>query len=432
MSPLVLTQSSGILSPISKALGWIMNGIYVGLSNLFHVHNVALTIIIFTVIIYMVLLPLTYQQQKFSKMSQIMNPELRKIQGKYKGRRDQVSVTAMNQETQALYKKYGVSPSGSCIYLIIQLPILFALYRVIYNVPAYVSSVKNTFASLATSISHTDGFKDIMEAYLKIVKNGSYGNHGLSLDWSSAATTHNSIIDVLYKSSTENWSALAEKFPDLSGSISAVSHKASQFNDFLGLNVVYSPKNIIADALSHGKYILIVLAILIPIVSAATQFLNIKLMPQPNAGDNPMGGQLKIMNYMMPVYSFFMVLLLPIGVGIYWIAGAVIRCIQQYVINKRLDKIDLKEYIKKNQEKHQEQLKKKAEKRGISGDTISSAAKISTRTIDANGSIRKDSMTAKAAASTKDIESIGATGKLRKDSLAAKANKVREFNEGKK
>ena len=48
----------------------------------------------------------------------------------------------MNEETQAVYKKYGVNPSGSCIFMVIQLLILFPLYRIIYNVPGYVTRVR--------------------------------------------------------------------------------------------------------------------------------------------------------------------------------------------------------------------------------------------------------------------------------------------------
>lgn len=110
--------------------------------------NIGLSIIIFTIIIYMALLPLTIRQQKFSKLQQKMQPELAKIQAKYKNRKDQESMMRMNEETQALYKKYGVSPMGSCAQLLIQMPILFALYRVIYKIPAYVGQVKDAFSRL--------------------------------------------------------------------------------------------------------------------------------------------------------------------------------------------------------------------------------------------------------------------------------------------
>ncbi len=102
-------------------------------------------------------------------MSQIMNPEIQAIQKKYKNRRDQASVQAMNEETQAVYQKYGVSPSGSCIFMIIQLPILFALYRVIYNVPAYITNVKNTFDGRCNRYYGHRGYQDTMNSFLTSV-----------------------------------------------------------------------------------------------------------------------------------------------------------------------------------------------------------------------------------------------------------------------
>lgn len=94
------------------------------------INSVPLAIVLMTILIYMCLLPLTIQQQKFSKLSQKMQPELNAIRDKYKNRKDQEAMMAMNQETQLVYQKYGISPSGSCIQMLIQMPILFALYRV--------------------------------------------------------------------------------------------------------------------------------------------------------------------------------------------------------------------------------------------------------------------------------------------------------------
>ncbi len=98
------------------------------------------------------MLPLTIKQQKFSKFSAKMNPELKAIQKKYANKKDEMSMLAMNEETKAVYAKYGVSPTGSCLQLLIQMPILFALYQVIMRVPAYVDGVKNVFTELATQI----------------------------------------------------------------------------------------------------------------------------------------------------------------------------------------------------------------------------------------------------------------------------------------
>ncbi|MCR5451708.1 MAG: YidC/Oxa1 family membrane protein insertase, partial [Lachnospiraceae bacterium] len=135
---MLLTQDEGkILGPVVKLLGFILNGIF-NVLNMIGIPNVGLAIIIFTLIIYICLLPLTIKQQKFSKLSAIMSPELNSIKEKYKGKTDQVSMQKQNEEMNLVYKKYGVSPTGSCVQLLIQMPILLALYRVIYNIPAYV------------------------------------------------------------------------------------------------------------------------------------------------------------------------------------------------------------------------------------------------------------------------------------------------------
>ena len=121
MSGIVLTAYDGaILGPVAKLLGWVMNGIYVGMYKLFGIENIGLSIILLTIVIYLCLLPLTIKQQKFSKLSQKMQPEIQAIQAKYKNKKDQDSMMAMNEETRLVYEKYGVSPSGSCVQLLIR------------------------------------------------------------------------------------------------------------------------------------------------------------------------------------------------------------------------------------------------------------------------------------------------------------------------
>ena len=97
------------------------------------IQNLGLCIIIFSIIIYALMTPLQVKQQKFSKLSSVMQPELQKIQKKYKDKKDQASVQKMQEETQLVYQKYGVSPTGSCVQLLIQFPVLMALWQVIYK-----------------------------------------------------------------------------------------------------------------------------------------------------------------------------------------------------------------------------------------------------------------------------------------------------------
>ncbi|MDO4650881.1 MAG: membrane protein insertase YidC, partial [Eubacteriales bacterium] len=119
-----------IIGWVAILLGFIMNGIFIAQSSI-GLDNIGLCIILFTIVIYMLMTPLTYQQQKFSRLSSKMQPELQAVQKKYKGKNDQNSMAKMNEETQAIYAKYGVNPMGSCAQLAIQMPVLFALYRVI-------------------------------------------------------------------------------------------------------------------------------------------------------------------------------------------------------------------------------------------------------------------------------------------------------------
>ena len=143
---MLLTQNSTfIIGPVAKLLGFIMDAIF-ELLNLIKIPNIGLAIILFTIVVYLLLLPLTIRQQKFSKLSAKMSPELQAIQNKYKDKqRDQQAMMAMQEEQRAVYAKYGVSPSGTCLPLLIQMPILFALYRVIYAIPAYVGRVRDVF-----------------------------------------------------------------------------------------------------------------------------------------------------------------------------------------------------------------------------------------------------------------------------------------------
>ena len=157
------TSSVPIYAQLVWVLGKLMEGIYFVLGKV-HIHNTGLAIIIFTIILYTLMWPLMEKQQKFTRMSSMMNPEIQKVQKKYKGKNDPESMGRMRQETQAIYNKYGMSPSGGCVVSLIQFPILFALYSVIRNLPTYVGQVNDVFIDLATQITNQKGFQKIMEA----------------------------------------------------------------------------------------------------------------------------------------------------------------------------------------------------------------------------------------------------------------------------
>ncbi len=411
-----LTVYNGsILGPIAKLLGWIMDKIYYFLTEVCGIFNgsIAISIILFTFFIYLCMFPLTYRQQKYSILTRKMQPEMLEVRKKYQGKKDQASMMAMQEETQAIYDKYGISPTGSCVQMLIQMPILFALYRVFYNVPAYITGVKEIFYPLVSGIMESSGYKDAM---VKLMERASL--RGIQVDFNSTdnEAIKGYIIDVLYKLSDEGWVSCAEIFPNLTDKIITVHDVLKKVNYFFVLNISDTPWNTIQTALPQKSFGIIFMALLIPLLAYGSQVLNLRLMPTATGGDDQMAQQMKMMNTMMPLMSLFFVFITPIGLGIYWIAGALVRTVQQYFLNKHFEKIDLNDIIEKNKEK----AAKKAEKRGQM--RIASNAQISTR-----------SMRDKAIVSEGKAEMLDKAAKLRDTakpgSLSKKANLVKEFNE---
>ncbi|EOS72556.1 YidC/Oxa1 family membrane protein insertase [Lachnospiraceae bacterium 10-1] len=447
MTGIVLTQYDGfILGPIAKVLGYLMEGIF-SILDLIGIPNIGLSIILFTIVIYLLLMPLTIKQQKFSKLSAKMNPELQAIQAKYKNKKDNESMMAMNAETQAVYAKYGVSPSGSCIQLLIQMPILFALYRVIYAMPAYVGKIGDTFRVLADKIISVDnaaflqnsGVEEITKVVTMYGKGITEGN------------IQNGVVDVLNKLTSTDMSQIASHY-DLMGLRYQGEYILSQlnangeiitrglidrYNNFLGINIGNSPSYMVGQAWNADggtQWLLIIVALIIPVLSAVTQWINTKLMPQAdmsnqNDQQNSMAQSMKMMNTMMPVMSAFFCFTLPAGMGLYWIAGSVVRSIQQVVINRHIDKIDIDELIKKNVDKRN----KKLEKAGIDPKTLNKNATLSTKNVNTN----RYSMSSKAQVKSSQSERDEAMKKsteyynnnAKPGSLAAKANMVKQYNE---
>lgn len=362
MSNILLTQYQGMfIGPIAKILGYLMEGIFYVL-NMIGIQNSGLSIILFTVVIYLCLTPLTIKQQKFSKLQSKMSPEIQAIQAKYKNKKDNDSMMAMNQETQAVYAKYGVSASGSCIQLLIQMPILLSLYRVIYAIPAYVASVKEVFFPFVDKLIAQKGSAEFIQNFANA---GMYAKQFENESFIGGVTSYiqNTYIDVLNRASTADWLSLKTQYPSLTADIDTTISALDRYNNFLGLNIANSPSFIIKDAFSSGAYLLVVGAILIPVLAAATQWINTKLMPtQAKSGNeqaDQMAAQMKMMNTMMPLMSAVFCFTLPAGMGIYWIAGAVIRSIQQVVINKHIDKMDFDSIIEKNKDKAAKKMEKK-------------------------------------------------------------------------
>jgi YidC/Oxa1 family membrane protein insertase len=348
---LVTAANWPIVGQLCWLLGKVMNFIYTMLTDTFNLQNgvVGLSIIIYTIIVYTCMLPMTINQQRTSKMSTVMNPEIQAIQKKYKNRKDQASMMKQQEEIQQVYDKYGTSMMGGCLPLLIQMPFLFALYPVIYSIETYVPAIKSAPESVQRFLT----IPNLKEAPIQMIRNSG--------DYAIPAAA------------------------------------------------------------------IIITAILLPVLSGATQMLNIKLSQsvtgQQLDKDNPMAGTMKTMNTTMPLLSVFMVFTLPTGIGLYWIISAVVRTLQQIVINKHLSKMSVEDLIEKNKEK----AKEKAKKRGERAERINEMAQANTKSMKKTAS-KKVSAEIEKEKELKVEKARQNAKNAKPGSLANKANMVERFN----
>ncbi|WP_072524360.1 YidC/Oxa1 family membrane protein insertase [Clostridium sp. Marseille-P3244] len=420
-----LLAASGIYNwPVIKQISWllgqVMNGIYNVMSSI-GIENIGICIIIFTVIVYMLLMPLTIKQQKFSKMQTVLQPEIQKIQKKYANKRDQVSMQKQQDEMNMVYEKYGVKMSSGCLPSLLQILILFGLYPVVQYIPDYVTKVRNVYLPLVDGIQATSGYQGIMEEVAKGIAIGSpdYSNPG-------------QLIEVLYRFQNSTWEALIDKMPNLESVAHSTMNQISHLNNFLGIDIGSHPWEMLKDAFAAASIVGIILAILIPVLAGLTQFISVKLTQMGSTGaalndsDNPMVNSMKTMTYTMPLISVVFGFTLPAGLGLYWVVSAVVRSIQQLCVNKYLKKKSVEDIIEENRKKAQ----KKREKKGASAKEINKMATTSTRNV--GNTARSNSKKAEAEKEEKIQRAQQLAQNAKPGSLTSKANLVSRYNSGNK
>ncbi len=362
---MVLTKAGSILGPIATVLGYVMDILFRFTSS-FGVFNVGLCIILFTIVMKTLMIPLTIKQQKTTKLMSVMNPEIQAIQKKYKGKSDQESMQRQNVEIQAVYEKYGTSMTGGCLPLLIQMPILLALYRVIYNIPAYVPSVRVYFDNVVTPLMGQADYAQKLQEITNIAT--ACGGKLDKFDFTNA----NRLVDMLYKFSTSQWGELQALFPAISDVIGQNAAVVERMNTFLGLNMAEAPGWVPSFAW------------IIPILAAVSQWFSTKLMSgnQPSTSadaENPMAQSMKTMTTTMLLFYAFICITMPAGLGIYWIATSVVTIIQQLIVNAYMDKVNIDDMIAKNLEK----VNKKRAKQGLPPAKVTQNATASLKAIKA-------------------------------------------------
>ncbi len=329
---------------LARILGYIFEGIYLFL-DVIGIQNIGLCIILFTIVVRLLMLPSTIKQQKFTRLNSVMQPEIQAIQKKYKDKKDQASQLSMQEELRAVYDKYGTSPTGSCLQLIIQMAILFPLYRVIRDVAKYVPAV----------------------------------------------------------------AALSKE-------------ELEKVNSFLVYNVGQSPAQYFS---AHERTTTaLVIALIIPVLSGLFQFLSVQLstkMNQVSMEANPMAGSMKMMNFIMPLFSIYLCWSFDIGIGLYWMTGSLVMMLTQIIAAKRLQKIDVDQIIEENKEKAAQKAEKRKAKQGIYREKVLEAAKANARTVSSDSKMTAEEKEEK-------IRKAKEAQAARQGGIASKANMVSEYN----
>lgn len=410
MELFVATKAGSILGPIASLFGIVMDWLF-KFTSTFGIFNIGVCIILFTIITRLLLFPLTLKQQKSSKMMSLMNPEIAAIQKKYKGKTDQASMAKQQVEIQGVYEKYGSSPMAGCLPMLIQFPIILALYRVIYNIPAYVPSVRVFFDNVVEPLQKQPNFAD------KLIEIGGKLSTGFTAE---ALSMPDKVVDLLYKFTPENWNLLEKAFPSISDVVAQNADKIEQMNAFFGINLATSP----FTGFNH-----ITIAWVIPILAGLTQWLSTKLMSSTNTVDQDAPGA-QMMNSMMitmPLISVVFCFTLPAGIGIYWIVQSVILIFQQMFVNSYMKKVDMDELIRQNVEK----MNKKRAKKGLPPAKINQNASASLKSIQAKQEEEEAERNIKMERNARQIKDSTEfyNNDPKPGSLAAKARMVQKYNE---
>jgi len=244
-------------------------------------NNFGWAIVVFTILVRLCMLPLTIKQQKSMDNMNKVQPELAKLQKKYANDKDK-----LNEETMKLYQKYNVNPMGGCLPLLIQMPILFAIYGVIQNPITYVLKLKPSVEVLtALCQKPTDTQLEVVcfvsNQFEKALD--ALSNAGLSFNLESLKMNFN----------------------------------------FLGLNLGYTPQSNV-DLWLY----------LIPILSIVTSFL-VNKVGQPKKDDsknNDQPNQMQTMQYIFPFMTGYFCYILPAAMGLYWIMGNILQIGQTYLM----------------------------------------------------------------------------------------------------
>ena len=314
-----------IIGPIADLMGQIYNMLF----NVLHSNNSAgslgLAIIIFTLIVKMLLFPLMVKQQKSSFIMQQMKPELDKIKAKYAGKTDQMSQQRMAFEMQELQKKNGASMMGGCLPMLIQLPILYALFYLFQNAYVYVDAIGNNYVNIANAIlnipvaTRMEVFQPFAQEFVDAYKNMAIIKDGFDMG------QVNDIVMLVGNMKQGDWDVVLQNLGTQGVELAGLLATKDHIETFLTIPLV-------------TKAGLGFPGIIIPIAAGATTWLQTKIMnmmnPQNMDPSNPAAAMTKSMLYTMPIMMGVFSITMPAGLGLYWTISNIFGIVQQVILTK--------------------------------------------------------------------------------------------------
>ncbi len=315
LSNLIEKDPGFIVGPISKLLGIIINLVFGIVYSLTANHSLGLSIILFTIIVRLLLTPLNYKQQKSMYIMQKIQPEMKKIQDKYKGNKDPEVAKKMQMEISKLYAKHNYNPLGGCLPMFVQLPIFVALYFIMRNTYLFISQIGDLYTQIANQILQTPNYAEVLVPIVTPLV-----PRGMTIDISQTSD----LLKAINKFSTTDWANIQAGLPSLN--IASLLEQKTNIETFLGINLTETV------GFSFPK-------VLLALLSGGTTFLSSWIMGRKNRSEDPaIVMQQKVMNIIMPVMMTFFTISIPCGVAVYWIAGNIIQILQQMFLSKYCEK----------------------------------------------------------------------------------------------
>lgn len=279
--------------------------------------NYVVTLLLFAVFMKLVLFPFGIKQQKNSVKQAKLRPYETVIRKKYAGRNDKVSQQKLNEELMSLYQRENFNPASGCLPMLVQLPILFALYSVITKPIKFLMQLPDLstkVAELCKNAGITASYEILQINELLKVSNGTTA---LS---EKATIGLTEINELLQRKEEVNGvtKTLFEHFEELRESFT-----------ILNLNLMEQPQ-------IKEPSVLWLIPVFVFLFSFGSMKLTRKFTYQPpqNGADNATAASLKMMDITMPLMSAWISFMTPAGIGIYWIIQNILGVVQQFVLSK--------------------------------------------------------------------------------------------------